>query len=76
MKIIVVTPFYLRPHISKIFWQNCQDINLDVVALVSDYDNKILAEKNAYKTIELSNKPLGLKWQTGIEALKDIEFDY
>lgn len=76
MKIIAVTPFHLRPHISKIFWQNAQDIGLDVIALVSDEENKRMAMKNAFKTIVTQNNPLGLKWQTGVEALRSLDFDY
>lgn len=76
MKIIAVTPFHLRPHISHIFWQNAQDINLDVIALISDKQNEKMAMKHALQVIKTDNKPLGKKWQTGIDLLRTMDFDY
>lgn len=76
MKIIAVTPFHKRPEVSRIFWQNCNDIELDVIAIVSDKENELLANKHAFKTVNHSNIPLGLKWQHGINQLKEIDFDY
>ena len=76
MKIVAVTPFHLRPHISEIFWQNANDIGLDVIALVSDPQNEKLAMKHAFKTVKTRNNPLGAKWQTGIDLLKTIDFDF
>lgn len=76
MKVIAVTPFHNRVEISKIFWENAQDIGLDVIAIVSDVENKELAQKYALKVIWSDNKPLGAKWQKGIVELKNYDFDF
>ena len=76
-KVIAVTPFWGRENVSKIFWQNCQDINLDVVACVTRGDtvSELLASRHALKTVYCNNL-LGKKWQSGINACRDLEFDY
>lgn len=76
MKIVAVTPFHLRPHISRIFWQNAQDIGLDVVALISDKQNSKMAMRHALQVINTNNNPLGKKWQTGVELLKTLDFTH
>ena len=75
-KIVVVTPFHNRPDISAIFWENMNDLGLDVVAIVSDEPNKVLANKHAFKVLEYDNNPLGKKWQLGVDYLKEIDFDW
>lgn len=77
MKIVALTAFHQRPEISRIFWQNCKDIGLDVVAIVSDEQNKQMAKENALAVFEYKNNPLGEKLQRGVEYVRDnVDFDY
>ena len=78
MKVITVTTFWNRPNISRIFWEQCREIGLDVIAVVTegDHANINLAERLALKTVYMSNDNLPAKWQAGMEVLKQYEFDY
>lgn len=76
-KIIAITPFWERHKISEIFWENCNDIDLEVIAITSpyDYENEALAKKNSILTVNHANF-LGTKWQSGINALREFDFNY
>lgn len=77
MKIVVLTAFHARPHISAIYWQNIKDLGLDVVAIVSDESNEVMANEYAHKVFKYKNQPLGEKLQKGVEFLRDnVEHDY
>lgn len=78
MKIITVVTFHNRPKISEIFWAQCNEIGLDVIAVVTreDKENINLANKYAIKVIQAKNNNLPRKWQYGISELKNYDFDY
>lgn len=80
MKIIAVTPFWKRLHISKIYWQGIEDlrdsVDISVVAICSDYHNEQLAARHTDRIIRYKNNPLGEKWNKGIESLLHDDFDY
>ena len=75
--VIAVVPFWKRPEVSMVFWQNALDIGLKVIAIISpgDEDNHRLASKYAFDIVFCENT-LGDKWQRGIERLKVHCFDY
>lgn len=78
MKVIAVTPFWQRPEVSEIFWAQCHEIGLDVIAIVTegDTENIELAKKNALQVVFMPNDDLATKWQAGMEALKAYPFDF
>jgi len=78
MKVIAVTTFWKRPDVSKIFWTQCNEIGLKVIAIVSEGDNENirLARKHALEVVYHPNGNLPKKWQAGMNVLKNHKFDY
>jgi len=81
MEIVAPVPFWKRPEVSCIFWDNIEyqksrGLNIEVVALVSDRLNELLAIKYTDHVVMTSNFNLGDKWNKGVEYCKELDFDY
>ena len=65
-RIVAVVPFWNRIEVSKIFWDNIKHqkergLNIEVVAVVSEVKNIMLAKKHTQHVIECSNNNIGDK---------------
>ena len=80
-RIVAVVPFWNRIEVSKIFWDNIKHqkergLNIEVVAVVSEVKNIMLAKKHTQHVIECSNNNIGDKWNKGIEYTRQFSYDY
>lgn len=82
-KIIVVTPFYKREEVFKLFLKNLNylrnnNINLNAILIGSDSikNEKQLVENNGFIYLNHKNQPLSNKWNWGTQYLKNIDFEY
>lgn len=57
----------------KLFFVNAK---LPVIMVVSNEEDKLFASHHTQFVIEAPNSPLALKWQAGIDYLKNIDFEY
>ena len=86
MRIAVLTAFWQRPQISRVYWagirrlerQTPSDIRLEVVAALSPGDEENMALALAHSTtIEVvANEPLAAKWNAASTAARDLDPDY
>jgi len=81
--IIVVTPFYKRENIFKIFLKhlkkNKEDgINLHAILIGSNSieNEKEIVESYGFEYVYFKNKPLSNKWNYGVSLLKKYDFKY
>jgi len=81
LKTIILTAFYGRPHISQVYWYGIErlrkNFNIEVMAVVSDNENKMLAKiYDAEYIYETDNAPHGRKMNKAVEELATKDFDY
>lgn len=81
MKIIILTAFHKRPHISQLYWLGIERLrkkfNIKTFAVISDDENKLLASLfDSDYVAETENNPLGKKMNFAMEQLMDCDFDF
>ena len=82
MNPIIITAMHGRPDITRVFGMASQRIfketgvrSLSVVTR-NDYDNIRLCNEYGINWVESRNEPLGAKWNTTLQHLKDIDFSH
>jgi len=83
-KIVVFTPVWGRHEVLdiwqkgveriKAFWP--EQIKIIPFCMVSNDEDEAKIEEYGYEYVRCENKPLGNKHNIGLEALRDIDFDY
>lgn len=74
MKVIILSAMHGRHNVVS-YCLNKIPIN-DVVMVFTTTEDKIfLRKQNILKTVYANNNPLSYKWNTGVLALKNIDFD-
>lgn len=81
MKILILTAFHGRPYISQLYWYGIERLrksfDIEVCAVVSDNENKMLAKLNDCEYIvETENNPHGRKMNTAMAEIVNKDFDY
>lgn len=80
MKILILTAFWQRPVISQLYWHGIErlrkNFDIKVLSVISDPDNKTLAEKYSDFVFEHENYPLGRKMNAALAAAVAHDFDY
>lgn len=81
--IIIVTPFYKRKKIFKLFLNNLRNlkeggINLHAILIGSETieNEKELVKSYGFEYTYFKNNPLSNKWNHGISLLKEYNFNY
>jgi len=76
-RVIVVTPFHGREHISKIFLENIKDLGLNLVAVCNTGDDNFnLCSEYTEHAIIAHQNITGDKWNKGLLYAKGLEWDY
>lgn len=78
-RILILTAFHKRAHISELYWLGIErlreNFNIKTMAIVSDPENKKLAEEHSDFVVETTNEPLGRKMNTGMAEAVKQEFE-
>jgi hypothetical protein len=79
--IVAPVPFWKRPEVSCIFWDNIEyqkskGLDIEVVAIVSDEVNQRLAKHYTDHIVKASNFNIGVKWNQGLEYCKQLDFTH
>ena len=79
MKFTILVPVWRRYETLKIF-NTCierlkKEYDIEVVAVGSEYEDRLICESLGYNYVEAPNKPLGAKLNYGLQACKNLKND-
>lgn len=76
--VIVITPFWKRPEVSKIYLENLKDVGLRLISActVGDDENIDLCDEYAHQSIITHQNISGQKWNKALQKAKELKWEY